>query len=114
VVTDAVAAAGMPDGRYPLGRYQVEKRADGVFLEDGTLAGSTLTMDRALRNLVAWGHSLEEASARLSKLPAAYLGLADRGALAPGKFADLVVLNADLQVEEVYVEGERIDPHDAP
>jgi len=113
VVTDAVAAAGMPDGRYPLGRYRVEKRADGVYLEDGTLAGSTLTMDRALLNLVSWGDSLEEASARLSKLPAAYLGLTDRGAIAPGKFADLVVLSQDLEIEEVYVEGERIDPQDA-
>ncbi len=113
VVTDAVAAAGMPDGRYPLGRYQVEKRADGVYLEDGTLAGSTLTMDRALRNLVAWGDSLEEASAKLSRLPALYLGLRDRGEIAPGKFADLVVLTPALEVEEVYVEGERIDPQDA-
>ena len=110
VVTDAVAAAGRPDGRYPLGRYRVEKRGEGVFLEDGTLAGSTLTMDRALRNLVAWGLSLEEAAVRLSRLPAAYLGLADRGSLEVGQRADIVVLSEALEVEEVYVEGERVHP----
>ncbi len=110
VVTDAVAAAGMPEGRYPLGRYWVEKRGEGVFLEDGTLAGSTLTMDRALRNLVSWGFSLEEASARLSRLPATYLGLEGRGSLGPGKLADVVVLSPSLEVEEVYVEGTRVYP----
>jgi len=110
VVTDAVAAAGMPDGRYPLGRYRVEKRANGVLLPDGTLAGSTLTMDQALQNLVAWGLDLAEASARLSRLPATYLGLTDRGTLAPGKLADIVVLSEALEVEEVYVEGKRVHP----
>ncbi len=113
VVTDAVAAAGMPDGRYPLGRYRVEKRGEGVYLEDGTLAGSTLTMDRALRNLVAWGFGLEEAAARVSTLAARYLGLKDRGKLAPGAIADVVVLNERLEVEEVYVEGRRVYPADA-
>ncbi len=110
VVTDAVAAAGMPDGGYPLGRHRVEKRGEGVFLPDGTLAGSTLTMDRALKNLVAWGFDLAEASARLSRLPAAYLGLTDRGTLAPGRLADIVVLSEGIEVEEVYVEGERVHP----
>ena len=110
VVTDAVAAAGMPDGTYPLGRHRVEKRGEGVFLKDGTLAGSTLTMDRALRNLVSWGIPLEEAALRLSKLPATYLGLADRGSLETGKRADVVVLSEALEVEEVYVEGERVYP----
>jgi N-acetylglucosamine-6-phosphate deacetylase len=107
-VSDAVAGAGMPEGQYPLGRYTVYKKKDGMYLENGTLAGSALTMDQALRNLVAWGLGLGEASRRLSELPARYLGLEDRGTLEVGMRADLVVMNGDLQVEEVYVAGERV------
>ncbi|GLV48820.1 N-acetylglucosamine-6-phosphate deacetylase [Thermus sp. LT1-2-5] len=106
-VTDAVAAAGMPDGTYPLGAHRVEKRGEGVWLGE-SLAGSTLTLDRALRNLVAWGLPLEEAARRLSLYPARYLGLADRGEIAPGKRADLVVLDQDLRVQAVYLGGKRV------
>jgi len=106
-VTDAVAAAGMPDGVYDLGRHRVEKRGEGVWLGE-SLAGSALTLDQALRNLVAWGVPLEEAARRLSTLPARYLGLEDLGEIAPGKRADLVVLNEDLQFLEVYLGGERV------
>ncbi|MEN2981937.1 MAG: amidohydrolase family protein, partial [Thermus sp.] len=106
-VSDAVAAAGMPDGLYPLGAHRVEKRGEGVWLGEG-LAGSTLTLDRALRNLVAWGVPLEEAARRLSALPAQYLGLGDRGEIAPGKRADLVVLDEGLRVQAVYLGGRRV------
>ena len=106
-VTDAVAAAGMPDGVYPLGAHQVEKRGEGVWLGE-SLAGSTLTMDQALRKLVAFGLSLEEAARRLSTYPARYLGLKDRGEIAPGKRADLLVLGEDLRVEAVYLGGRRV------
>jgi len=105
-VTDATAAAGMPDGDYRLGRQTVTKCLGGVRLADGTLAGSTLTMDQALRNLVEIGLSLREASVRLSGYPARYLGFTDRGRLAVGAMADLVVLDAaTLQVTQVMVEG---------
>ncbi|WP_114312322.1 N-acetylglucosamine-6-phosphate deacetylase [Thermus caldifontis] len=106
-VSDAVAAAGMPDGVYPLGAHRVEKRREGVWLGE-SLAGSTLTLDQALRNLVAWGVPLEEAARRLSLYPARYLGLSDRGEIAPGKRADLVALDEALRVVEVYLEGERV------
>ncbi len=112
VVTDAVAAAGMPDGWYALGRQRGQKRGDAVRRADGTLAGSTLTMDRALCNLVAWGVALKDAVAMLSRVPALYLGLTDRGSLAPGQRADVVVMDASLTVEEVYVEGRRVFPHE--
>ncbi len=112
-VTDAVAAAGMPDGEYRLGRHRVIKRADAVRLADGTLAGSVLTMDRALRNFVALGLDRAAAAARLSSMPAAYLGLEDCGRIAPGARADLVVLDDDLRLCAVYVEGEAIALADA-
>ena len=107
-VTDAVAAAGMPEGRYSLGARTVVRRGDGVYLEDGTLAGSVLTMAEALRNLVRLGRSLAEAAWRLSALPAAYLGVRDRGRVRAGAWADLVVLDEALRVREVYVEGRRV------
>ncbi|MFC4159701.1 N-acetylglucosamine-6-phosphate deacetylase [Chitinimonas lacunae] len=107
-VTDSTAAAGMPDGEYKLGRHTVTKCLGGVRLPDGTLAGSTLTMDQALRNLVQLGLGLDEAVARLSTYPADFLGLADRGRLVAGAWADLVVFDRQLRLKAVYVEGEAI------
>ncbi|QXI37509.1 N-acetylglucosamine-6-phosphate deacetylase [Pseudomonas xantholysinigenes] len=105
-VTDSTAAAGMPDGEYRLGSHTVTKCLGGVRLADGTLAGSTLTMDQALRNLVKIGLPLAEASARLSRYPADYLGIADRGRLQPGAWADAVLLDRQLNLTAVMVEGE--------
>lgn len=109
-VTDATAATGMPDGEYRLGRQTVTKCLDAVRLADGTLAGSTLTMDQALRNLVfSLGLDLWDASQRLSTRAARYLGEAERGAIAAGAWADLVLLDAQtLQLRQVWVEGEAI------
>ena len=73
---------------------------------DGTLAGSVLSMDQALRNLVhTLGLSLADASSRVSTFAADHMGLADRGRLQTGAWADAVVLNRDLQVQAVVVEG---------
>jgi N-acetylglucosamine-6-phosphate deacetylase len=108
-VTDSTAAAGMPDGDYRLGRHTVTKCLGGVRLADGTLAGSTLTMDQALRNLVqTLGLSLAEASRRTSTLAAQHLGLADRGVLRVGAWADVVVLDAALDLRQVWIEGEAL------
>ena len=107
-VTDSTAAAGMPDGTYRLGRQTVTKCLGGVRLGDGTLAGSTLTMDQALRNLVGLGLSLAEASRRTATLAAQHLGMADRGVLAPGAWADIVSMDADLRLRRVWVEGEEV------
>jgi N-acetylglucosamine-6-phosphate deacetylase len=114
-VTDSTAATGMPDGEYRLGRHSVTKCLGGVRLADGTLAGSTLTMDQALRNLVTIGLSLADASRRVSAHAAEYLGLSDRGRLVEGAHADLVLLDRELQLQRVLVEGEEIDlaPADA-
>jgi N-acetylglucosamine-6-phosphate deacetylase len=112
-VTDSTAASGMPDGEYMLGRQVVHKCMGGVRLGDGTLAGSTLTMDQALRNLVAIGLDLADASRRVSTNAADYLGEPLRGRLAPGCHADFVVLGRDLHIKAVYIQGEACDLTDA-
>ncbi len=109
-VTDATAAAGMPDGEYRLGSQRVHKCLGGVRLADGTLAGSTLTMDQALRNLVRIGLPLDDAARRVSSHAADYLGLVDRGRLAAGAWADLALFDGDLHLRQVWVEGEPILP----
>ena len=110
-VTDSTAAAGMPDGDYKLGRHTVRKCLGGVRLADGTLAGSTLTMDQALRNLVdALGLDVADASKRVSTHAADYLGLSDRGRLVRGAWADFVVMDRrELQLQRVVIEGEAVD-----
>ncbi len=109
-VTDSTSATGMPDGEYQLGSHTVYKCLGGVRLANGTLAGSTLTLDQALRNLVdTIGLSLLDASRRVSTHAADYLGLTHRGRLNTGHWADLVVLNRDLHIQDVFVEGNSID-----
>ena len=109
-VTDSTSATGMPDGEYRLGRNTVMKCLGGVRLADGTLAGSTLTMDLALRNLVnELRLDLQEASRRVSTHAADYLGITDRGRLVPGAWADVVVLDRDLMLGNVYAEGVAIN-----
>ena len=113
-VTDSTAATGMPDGEYRLGSHQVFKCMGGVRLADGTLAGSTLTLDQALRNLVdTLGLSILDASKRVSAHAADYLGVVDRGRLAVGAWADLVVMERDLTLQSIYIEGHSIDHTDA-
>jgi N-acetylglucosamine-6-phosphate deacetylase len=112
LVTDAVAALGAPPGAPPgrvrLGRLTaVVSAADGaVRLPDGTLAGSVLSLDRAVRNLVAFaGVPLSEAVRATTSTPAAVLGLADRGVVAPGAVGDLVLLTEAGEVVATVVAG---------
>lgn len=106
VATDAIAATGMPDGNYRLGTFDVAVK-DGVARNsEGKLAGSTLTMDRALRNLVALGVPLVDAIRMATVLPARRLGLAGKkGIIAEGADADLVALTPDLRVAGVMTRG---------
>ncbi len=93
LVTDAVSAAGAPPGQYRLGSRTVTVRtADAPRLADGTLAGSVLRMDEAVRNVVAWGVSLRDAVRMASTTPARCIGLPDRGEVRAGFRADLCVL----------------------
>uniref|UniRef100_UPI000C7F17C4 N-acetylglucosamine-6-phosphate deacetylase n=1 Tax=Deinococcus planocerae TaxID=1737569 RepID=UPI000C7F17C4 len=105
LVTDAMRAAGLGDGESDLGGQRVTVQAGKATLADGTIAGSLLTLDAALRNAVRAGLPLGEASAILSDVPARSLGLGDRGRLEPGLRADLTVLDRDLSVWQVYVAG---------
>lgn len=106
VVTDAMAAAGMGDGDYRLGELPVQVRDGQARLAaGGALAGSTLTMDHALRTLVTAGVALSDAVASLTSTPARAMGFSDRGVIAAGHRADLVLLDDDLQVTRVMRSG---------
>ncbi|GGL87737.1 N-acetylglucosamine-6-phosphate deacetylase [Deinococcus aerolatus] len=109
LITDAMRAAGLGDGISELGGQRVIVEGSRASLEGGSLAGSLLTMDVALKNAVQAGISLDSASRMLSETPARSLGLADRGVLEPGRRADLVVLDDTLNVLEVYVGGQRVN-----
>jgi N-acetylglucosamine-6-phosphate deacetylase len=107
LITDAMDAAGMPDGTYELGGQGVVV-ADRVarLARDGAIAGSTLTMDAALRQAVGAGIDLVDAATMAATTPARAIGLADKlGALLPGLRADLVVLTEDLKVKQVMRAG---------
>lgn len=105
LVTDAVAARGTDSG--DLGAARVTRDASGVRLADGTLAGSDLRMDAAVRNLLAFtGCSVPEALTAASTTPAAALGLTDCGRIEPGRRADLVVLDDQLRIVATIVAGE--------
>jgi N-acetylglucosamine-6-phosphate deacetylase len=108
LVTDAMRAAGMPEGVHALGRLQVTVAAGAARLADGTLAGSLLTMDRAVANLVERaGLPLAAALTAAAEVPARVLDL-PLGRLAPGCPADLVELGDDLAVRRVLLGGEEV------
>ncbi|MFY9561277.1 MAG: N-acetylglucosamine-6-phosphate deacetylase [Terriglobales bacterium] len=105
LITDATAATGMPDGRYRLGSLEFEVK-DGKCMADGKLAGSVLTMDRAVRNLARFaGWSLPQAVAAASRNPARVARLANKGVLMAGADADFVVLNPAGEVLRTFVGG---------
>jgi N-acetylglucosamine-6-phosphate deacetylase len=107
LITDAMAAAGMPDGEYELGGQAVTV-ADGVARlgGHGAIAGSTLTMDAALRRAVHSGVSIVDAARMAATTPARVLGRdAELGALVPGLRADIVVLDSELRVTSVLRSG---------
>jgi N-acetylglucosamine-6-phosphate deacetylase len=98
----------MPDGEYELGGQKVVVNEGAVRLPDGTLAGSALTLDQAVRNIVEFTiASLPEAIQMVTLTPARSIGVADRkGSLEPGKDADIVILDEDLDVVSTIVMGQ--------
>lgn len=106
LISDATSATGMPDGRYRLGPLEVEVR-DGKCTSDGRLAGSVLTLDRAVRNVMAFaGWPLQQALRSATFNPAKVAGLrGQRGVLMPGADADIVVLSPAGEVRQTFVKG---------
>lgn len=115
-ITDATSGSGQPVGSTGrLGGQTIHVRDQAAFLDDGTLAGSTLTMDRAFQNLVTtFRQSLLDAALMCSTTPARQLGLGDLGRIAEGAQADLVVLGRDFRVVRTFVAGAEVWPRPSP
>jgi N-acetylglucosamine-6-phosphate deacetylase len=108
LITDAISATGMPDGRYRLGSFEVEVRGNKCTRGD-TLAGSVLRLDQAVRNIMQFaGWKLEEAVQVATANPAAVIGEKSRGILATGADADLVVLSSRGEAQKTIIAG-RVD-----
>lgn len=109
LVTDAMAAAGMPDGDYLLGGQQVHvRRGRPPQRADGTIAGSALLLDQAVRNVVGLGVPVQQALDAASRVPADALRRPDLGRLAPGAMADLLWLSDDLVPLRTWVAGREV------
>jgi len=105
LITDAISATGMPDGRYRLGSFEVDVR-DGKCMADGKLAGSVLTMDRAVRNLARFAEwDLSQSVAAATRNPARVARIANKGVLAVGADADFVVLSPAGEVLRTFIGG---------
>ena len=105
LITDAISATGMPDGPYRLGSFQVELH-DGKCTTNGTLAGSILTLDRAVRNLADFAEwSLPQAVAAATRNPARAARIANKGSLVAGADADFVVLSPKGEVLRTFIGG---------
>jgi N-acetylglucosamine-6-phosphate deacetylase len=106
LVSDGVSATGMPDGKYMLGKFEVTVSGGVCRNAEGNLAGSTLTLDRALRNVVSLGASLQDAVRMLTTNPATLLGVEfKKGALRTGADADIVLLDESLHITNVWARG---------
>jgi N-acetylglucosamine-6-phosphate deacetylase len=105
LITDGISATGMPDGRYRLGSFEVDVQ-DGRCTLNGSLAGSVLTMDRAVRNLAHYAEwPLPQAVAAATQNPARVGRLANKGVLTAGADADFIVLNAQGEVLRTFIAG---------
>lgn len=109
LVSDMMSAAGMPPGTYTLGGQSVQTDGLSARLADGTLAGSVLTMDAAVRNVVEWANVTPAEAIRMAtEIPAATLGRSAVGALGAGKLADLALLDRNLNVVRTIIGGETV------
>ncbi|SDL65342.1 N-acetylglucosamine-6-phosphate deacetylase [Halarsenatibacter silvermanii] len=106
LITDAMRACGKPDGSYDLGGRKVVIKEGVARTQEGNLAGSTLTMNQALKNIISFADlDLTEACKLVSTEPASLLGLKDRGRLMPGNRADIAVLDENLDVRMTFLGG---------
>jgi N-acetylglucosamine-6-phosphate deacetylase len=105
LITDALAAAGMPDGRYRLGEMEIDVK-EGKCLHQGTLAGSVLTLDRAVGNIMEFAQwTLERSLPTATLNPARVVGIERKGTVQPGADADLVALSAKGEVRSTIAKG---------
>jgi N-acetylglucosamine-6-phosphate deacetylase len=112
LVTDCLSCGGLPNGDYFIGELPIELRDGAAFLkEGGNFAGSVLTLDRAVRNVVNWGIVTAEQAIRMAtEVPARSCGIGDRcGSILPGRAADLVVFDSDMRLVETYVDGRLVE-----
>jgi N-acetylglucosamine-6-phosphate deacetylase len=106
LISDGLSATGMPDGKYMLGKLEVTVSGGICRNAEGKLAGSTLTLDRALRNVVGLGVPFADAVRMLTANPAKLLGIEfKKGSLRSGADADIVLLDENLQVVNVWTRG---------
>lgn len=106
IVSDAMRAAGMPDGEYSLGGKTVYVKNGRTDMGNGNLAGSTTDLLSEFKNLLSWGMPLRTALKACTINPAKVLGIADQvGTLEPGKYADIVAFDNEFNVKKVWVRG---------
>lgn len=108
LISDSLRCAGMPDGSYTLGGQPILVRGGKATLPDGTIAGSSISLMEGVRRAVSFGIPLAAAVHAASAAAAAAAGL-DAGVLAPGRPADLVLLDRELNIQAVFIDGERAD-----
>jgi N-acetylglucosamine-6-phosphate deacetylase len=108
LITDAMSAAGMPDGNYKLGELDVRVKDGVCLIGEDTLAGSTLTLDRGVRNFAAFtGAAIGDVARLVSRNPASMTGFASEvGSLAVGRAADITVLSSENEVVDTILRGE--------
>lgn len=109
LVTDCMMAGGMSDGQYKLGEFDVTVAGGTARLDSGSLAGSVANLYQEVQNVANWGIATKlEAVKMASLIPAKSVGLDDKiGSLSKGKFADINILDDELNVLEVYIDGKR-------
>jgi len=106
LISDGISATGMPDGTFMLGSFEITMSGGVCRNSEGNLAGSSLTLDRALRNIVALGAPLGDALRMLTLNPATLLGIeSKKGSLRAGADADIVLLDDALNVTQVWTRG---------
>ena len=109
LITDCMMAGGMPEGDYKLGDFDVKVENGTARIQNGSLAGSILRLDNAVKNIVKWGlASPFDAVKMASLIPAKSVDLDDKiGSISIGRCADINILDKDMNVLEVYIDGER-------
>lgn len=112
LISDSLRCAGMPDGHYMLGGQPIVMQDGKATLDDGTgtLAGSSISVLKALQNVVKFGLPLEDAIISATRTPAQVIKKYDEiGSLSVGKYADILILDKDLNLEAVYIGGKKFE-----